>query len=154
MGKCLGIDFGLKRTGVSISDEFNKIAFPLKTVQSDNLISILQDIIKTESIEKIIIGTNNAGKYKEICDLLPKKLKKYSPKEFNLSVLEENIISLIKLLKTKFPDIFVYRIDERFTSKIAKQTIAISGASKIKRRNKENIDKISATLILQSYLNK
>ena len=135
MGKCLGIDFGLKRTGVSISDEFNKIAFPLKTVQSDNLISIFQDIIKTESIEKIIIG------------------KPYDLKG-NLSVLEENIISLIKLLKTKFPNILVFRIDERFTSKIAKQTIAISGASKIKRRNKENIDKISATLILQSYLNK
>ena len=135
MGKCLGIDFGLKRTGVSISDEFNKIAFPLKTVQSDNLISILQDIIKTESIDKIIIG------------------KPYDLKG-NLSVLEENIISLIKLLKTKFPNILVFRIDERFTSKIAKQTIAISGASKIKRRNKENIDKISATLILQSYLNK
>ena len=135
MGKCLGIDFGLKRTGISISDEFNKIAFPLKTVQSDSLINILQDIIKTESIEKIIIG------------------KPYDLKG-NLSVLEENIISLIKLLKTKFPDILVFRIDERFTSKIAKQTIAISGASKIKRRNKENIDKISATLILQSYLNK
>jgi len=135
MGKCLGIDFGLKRTGISISDEFNKIAFPLKTVQSDNLISILQDIIKTESIEKIIIG------------------KPYDLKG-NLPVLEENIIGLIKLLKTKFPDILVFRIDERFTSKIAKQTIAISGASKIKRRNKENIDKISATLILQSYLNK
>ena len=135
MGKCLGIDFGLKRTGISISDEFNKIAFPLKTVQSDNLINILQDIIKTESIEKIIIG------------------KPYDLKG-NLSVLEENIISLIKLLKTKFPNILVFRIDERFTSKIAKQTIAISGASKIKRRNKENIDKISATLILQSYLNK
>ena len=135
MGKCLGIDFGLKRTGISISDEFAKIAFPLKTVQSDNLISILQDIIKTESIEKIIIG------------------KPYDLKG-NLSVLEENIISLIKLLKTKFPNILVFRIDERFTSKIAKQTIAISGASKIKRRNKENIDKISATLILQSYLNK
>ena len=135
MGKCLGIDFGLKRTGISISDEFNKIAFPLKTVQSDNLINILQDIIKTESIEKIIIG------------------KPYDLKG-NLPVLEENIIGLIKLLKTKFPDILVFRIDERFTSKIAKQTIAISGASKIKRRNKENIDKISATLILQSYLNK
>ena len=135
MGKCLGIDFGLKRTGISISDEFNKIAFPLKTVQSDSLISILQDIIKTESIEKIIIG------------------KPYDLKG-NLPVLEENIIGLIKLLKTKFPDILVFRIDERFTSKIAKQTIAISGASKIKRRNKENIDKISATLILQSYLNK
>ena len=135
MGKCLGIDFGLKRTGVSISDEFNKIAFPLKTVQSDTLISILQDIIKTESIEKIIIG------------------KPYDLKG-NLPVLEENIISLIKLLNTEFPDILVFRIDERFTSKIAKQTIAISGASKIKRRNKENIDKISATLILQSYLNK
>ena len=135
MGKCLGIDFGLKRTGVSISDEFNKIAFPLKTVQSDTLISILQDIIKTESIEKIIIG------------------KPYDLKG-NLPDLEENFISLIKLLKTKFPNILVFRIDERFTSKIAKQTIAISGASKIKRRNKENIDKISATLILQSYLNK
>jgi len=135
MGKCLGIDFGLKRTGISISDEFAKIAFPLKTVQSDSLINILQDIIKTESIEKIIIG------------------KPYDLKG-NLSVLEENIISLIKLLKTKFPNILVFRIDERFTSKIAKQTIAISGASKIKRRNKENIDKISATLILQSYLNK
>ena len=135
MGKCLGIDFGLKRTGISISDEFAKIAFPLKTVQSDSLINILQDIIKTESIEKIIIG------------------KPYDLKG-NLPVLEENIISLIKLLKTKFPNILVFRIDERFTSKIAKQTIAISGASKIKRRNKENIDKISATLILQSYLNK
>tara|TARA_B100001750_G_C14923917_1_gene310702 strand:+ start:105 stop:512 length:408 start_codon:yes stop_codon:yes gene_type:complete len=135
MGKCLGIDFGLKRTGISISDEFAKIAFPLKTVQSDSLINILQDIIKTESIEKIIIG------------------KPYDLKG-NLPVLEENIIGLIKLLKTKFPDILVFRIDERFTSKIAKQTIAISGASKIKRRNKENIDKISATLILQSYLNK
>ncbi len=135
MGKCLGIDFGLKRTGISISDEFNKIAFPLKTVQSDNLISIIRDIIKTESIEKIIIG------------------KPYDLKG-NLPVLEKNIISLIKLLKTKFPDIFVYRIDERFTSIIAKQTIAISGAPKMKRRNKENIDKISATLILQSYLNK
>tara|TARA_B100001765_G_scaffold213283_1_gene178859 strand:+ start:929 stop:1336 length:408 start_codon:yes stop_codon:yes gene_type:complete len=135
MGKCLGIDFGLKRTGISISDEFNKIAFPLKTVQSDNLISIIRDIIKTESIEKIIIG------------------KPYDLKG-NLSVLEKNIISLIKLLKTKFPDIFVYRIDERFTSIIAKQTIAISGVAKMKRRNKENIDKISATLILQSYLNK
>ena len=135
MGKCLGIDFGLKRTGISISDEFNKIAFPLKTVQSDNLISIIRDIIKTESIEKIIIG------------------KPYDLKG-NLPVLEKNIISLIKLLKTKFPNIFVYRIDERFTSKIAKQTIAISGVAKMKRRNKENIDKISATLILQSYLNK
>lgn len=135
MGKCLGIDFGLKRTGISISDEFNKIAFPLKTVQSDNLISIIRDIIKTESIEKIIIG------------------KPYDLKG-NLPVLEKNIISLIKLLKTKFPNIFVYRIDERFTSIIAKQTIAISGVAKMKRRNKENIDKISATLILQSYLNK
>ena len=135
MGKCLGIDFGLKRTGISISDEFNKIAFPLKTVQSDNLISVIRDLIKTESIEKIIIG------------------KPYDLKG-NLSVLEKNIISLIKLLKTKFPNIFVYRIDERFTSIIAKQTIAISGVAKMKRRNKENIDKISATLILQSYLNK
>ena len=56
MGKCLGIDFGLKRTGISISDETNKIAFPLKTVKSDSLINEIQNINKTEAIEKIIIG--------------------------------------------------------------------------------------------------
>jgi len=135
MGKCLGIDFGLKRTGMSISDEFNKIAFPLKTVKSDSLINEIQDINKTDTIEKIIIG------------------KPYDLKG-NLSTIETNILSLIKLLNTKFPNILVDRIDERFTSKIAKQVILESGLGKIKRRDKKYIDKISATLILQSYLKK
>ena len=133
MGKCLGIDFGLKRTGLSISDEFNKIAFPLKTVNSDTIINEIQDINNTETIEKIIIG------------------KPYDLKG-NLSVIETNILSLIELLNTKFPNILVDRIDERFTSKIAKQTILKSGIGMRKRRNKDNIDKVSATLILQSYL--
>ncbi len=133
MGKCLGIDFGLKRTGISISDETNKIAFPFKTVKSDNLINVIQEIKKTEIIEKIIIG------------------KPYDLKG-NLSNIETNILSLVKLLNTKFPNILVNRIDERFTSKIAKQTILKSGIGKMKRRDKENIDKISATLILQYYL--
>jgi len=135
MGKCLGIDFGLKRTGMSISDEFNKIAFPLKTVKSDSLINEIQDINKTDTIEKIIIG------------------KPYDLKG-NLSTIETSILSLIKLLNTKFPDILVDRIDERFTSKIAKQVILESGLGKTKRRDKKYIDKISATLILQSYLKK
>jgi len=133
MGKCLGIDFGLKRTGLSISDEFNKIAFPLKTVKSDSIINEIQDINKNDTIEKIIIG------------------KPYDMKG-NLSLIETNILSLIELLNTKFPNILVYRIDERFTSKIARKTILESGIGKMKRRDKENIDKISATLILQSYL--
>ncbi len=133
MGKCLGIDFGLKRTGLSISDEFNKIAFPLKTVKSDSIINEIQDINKNDTIEKIIIG------------------KPYDLKG-NLSLIETNILSLIELLNTKFPNILVDRIDERFTSKIAKQTILKSGMGKRKRRNKDNIDKVSATLILQSYL--
>jgi len=133
MGKCLGIDFGLKRTGISISDESNKIAFPLKTVNSNSLVNEIQDINKTESIEKIIIG------------------KPYDLKG-NLSNIEADILHLVKLLNTKFPNILVNRIDERFTSKIAKKTLLDSGIGKIKRRNKENIDKISATLILQSYL--
>ena len=135
MGKCLGIDFGLKRTGLSISDEFNKIAFPLKTVKSDSIINEIQDINKNDTIEKIIIG------------------KPYDLKG-NLSLIETNILSLIELLNTKFPNILVDRIDERFTSKIAKQTILKSGMGKIKRRNKGNIDKVSAALILQSYLTK
>ena len=133
MGKCLGIDFGLKRTGISISDESNKIAFPLKTVKSDSLINEIEDIDKTEVIGKIIIG--------QPYDL-----------NGNLPNIEANILSLIELLNTKFPNILVNRIDERFTSKIAKQTILKSGIGKMKRRDKENIDKISATLILQSYL--
>ncbi len=133
MGKCLGIDFGLKRTGLSISDEFNKIAFPLKTVKSDSIINEIEDINKNDTIEKIIIG------------------KPYDLKG-NLSLIETNILSLIELLNTKFPNILVDRIDERFTSKIAKQTILKSGMGKRKRRNKDNIDKVSATLILQSYL--
>ena len=108
MGKCLGIDFGLKRTGISISDETNKIAFPLKTVKSDSLINEIHNINNTEVIEKIIIG------------------KPYDLKG-NLLNIETNIISLVKLLKNKFPNILVNRIDERFTSKIAKQTILDSG---------------------------
>ena len=135
MGKCLGIDFGLKRTGISISDESNKIAFPLKTVKSDSLINEIEDINKTEAIGKIIIG--------QPYDL-----------NGNLSNIEGNILSLVELLNTKFPNILVSRMDERFTSKIAKKTILESGIGKMKRRNKENIDKISATLILQSYLKK
>ena len=135
MGKCLGIDFGIKRTGISISDESNKIAFPLKTVKSDSLINEIEDIDKTEVIGKIIIG--------QPYDL-----------NGNLSNIEGNILSLVELLNTKFPNILVSRMDERFTSKIAKKTILESGIGKMKRRNKENIDKISATLILQSYLKK
>jgi putative Holliday junction resolvase len=135
MGKCLGIDFGLKRTGISISDESNKIAFPLKTVKSDTLINEIEDINRTDTIEKIIIG------------------KPYDLKG-NISSIETNILSLVKLLNIKFPNILVYRIDERFTSKIAKQTILKSGVPMMKRRDKENIDKVSATLILQSYLKK
>jgi len=135
MGKCLGIDFGLKRTGMSISDESNKIAFPLKTVKSDTLINEIEDINKTDTIEKIVIG------------------KPYDLKG-NILSIETNILSLVELLNIKFPNILVYRIDERFTSKIAKQTILKSGVTMMKRRNKENIDKVSATLILQSYLKK
>ena len=135
MGKCLGIDFGLKRTGISISDKSNKIAFPLKTVKSDTLINEIEDINKTDTIEKIVIG------------------KPYDLKG-NILSIETNILSLVELLNIKFPNILVYRIDERFTSKIAKQTILKSGVPMMKRRNKENIDKVSATLILQSYLKK
>jgi len=135
MGKCLGIDFGLKRTGISISDESNKIAFPLKTVKSDTLINEIEDINKTDTIEKIVIG------------------KPYDLKG-NILSIETNILSLVELLNIKFPNILVYRIDERFTSKIAKQTILKSGVPMMKRRDKENIDKVSATLILQSYLKK
>ena len=106
MGKCLGIDFGLKRTGISISDKSNKIAFPLKTIKSDTIINEIQDIKKTETIEKIIIGK-------------PFDLKG------NLSSIEKNILSLIELLNTKFPNILVDRIDERLPQKLQNKLFPI-----------------------------
>ena len=131
--KYIGIDYGKKRTGISISD-FNKvISFPLDTIETKNLIFYLKDLIVNEKIEKVVIGK-------------PLKLNN------KLHELEIDIIQFIKSIKSIFPQIIIERIDERFTSKISSLIIRQSGINRKSRMNKSIIDKISASLILESYL--
>lgn len=133
MARILAIDYGLKRTGIAVTDELQIIASGLTTVSTNELIEFLQDYIKKESIELFLIG---------------------EPKQMNNSPSESEvlIIPFIKKLESVFPNIPIKRVDERFTSKMAFQTMIDSGLKKNQRKNKALIDEISATLILQSYL--
>ena len=131
--KYIGIDYGLKRTGVSISDYSKVISFPLDTIDTSTLIIFLEDLIPNENIEKVIIG---------------------KPINLNnqLHELENDILQFIELLQSIFPKIIIERVDERYTSKISSFIIRQSGVNKKSRMNKSIIDKISASLILESYL--
>ena len=131
--KYIGIDYGKKRTGISISDYNKVISFPLDTIETKSLIFYLKDLIDNEKIEKVVIGK-------------PLKLNN------ELHELEIDIIQFIKSLKSIFPQIIIERIDERYTSKISSLIIRQSGINQKSRMNKSIIDKISASLILESYL--
>ena len=133
LSKYLGIDFGIKKSGVSISDSNKLISFPLETIETKNLLDYIKQISIDENIEIVVIGK-------------PLKLNN------EIHDLEEEIVKFIKSLKNYLPNIQVERIDERFTSKISKQIIIKSGVGKKNRRDKLKIDKISASLILESYL--
>ncbi len=133
MGKILAIDYGKKRTGIAITDDLQIIASGLTTVPTNELINFLKDYIKKETIELFIIGK-------------PKQM------DFSDSESETLIIPFLKKLEKHFPKIPTKRIDERFTSKLAFQTMIDSGLNKKQRQNKALIDEISATIILQSYL--
>ena len=118
---------------MSISDYNKVISFPLDTIDTSTLIKFLEDLIPNENIEKVIIG---------------------KPLNLNnqLHVLENDILQFIELLQSIFPKITIERIDERYTSKISSFIIRQSGVNKKSRMNKSIIDKISASLILESYL--
>jgi putative Holliday junction resolvase len=102
--KYIGIDYGKKRTGISISDYDKIISFPLETVETTNLLNFLKDLTKKEKIEKIIIG---------------KPLKLNS----NIHLIENEIVEFIKSINKSFPNITIHRVDERFTSKISKKIL-------------------------------
>ena len=131
--KYIGIDYGKKRTGISISDYEKIISFPLETVETINLLNFLKDLTKKEKIEKIIIG---------------KPLKLNS----NIHLIENEIVEFIKSINKSFPNITIHRVDERFTSKISKKILNQLETKKKIRMDKLIIDKISASLILESYL--
>ncbi|MBO7290540.1 MAG: Holliday junction resolvase RuvX [Bacteroidaceae bacterium] len=133
MARLLAIDYGKKRTGLAVSDEMQIIAGGLTTVPTVELLDFLLDYVKREPVECIIVG-------------LPKQMNN-EPSE-NMCRITPFVNRLRKLL----PDIPVVFHDERFTSVLAQRTIIEAGIKKMARRNKELVDEVSATIILQSYM--
>lgn len=135
MGRILAIDYGLKRTGIAVTDEMQMIASGLTTVDSPKAIDFLRDYFAKEKVERVLIG---------------------EPKQMNgLPSQSAPIIeSFITNFTSQFPDMQLERVDERFTSKMAFQTMIDSGLKKKQRQDKGLIDEISATIMLQDYLSR
>lgn len=135
MYRILAIDYGVKRCGIAVTDPMQIIASGLTTVATNELLQFLKKYINEENVREIIVGK-------------PKRMNNED------SDIEALILNFIKNLITEFPELTILREDERFTSKMAFQTMIDSGMKKKQRQNKELIDEISATIILQSYLNR
>ena len=133
MAKAVGVDYGSKRVGIAISDSSQIIATALCTVENKIIFSFLKDLTEKEDIDTIVIGES----------------KNLDNTETDSS---KQIYQFIEKIKNKFPKVLIKTIDERFTSKIAFQSIIDSGIKKKKRHNKSLIDEVSATIILQDYL--
>ena len=133
MGRILAIDYGQKRVGIAVTDELQLIANSLITVHSKDILSFLKEYIKKEKVDCFVVG---------------------EPKQMNNQASEsvKYINPFINQLKKEFPNMPIERCDERFTSKIATQTILMSGLKKKDRQDKSLIDSISATIILQTYM--
>ena len=133
MGRILSIDYGKKRTGIAVTDPLQIIATALETVDSQLLFQFLTAYFKKEPVDAIVIG-------------MPKNLNN---KDTEMTPV---VTELITRLRKSFPEKPIHEIDERFTSSIAKQTMITGGMKKKDRQEKGNVDKISATIILQSFL--
>jgi putative holliday junction resolvase len=133
MGRILAVDYGRKRTGIAVSDPLQMIANGLETVPSHTIIDFLKNYFQREKVDEVVVGN-------------PKQLNN-QPSE---SVTFVN--DFIKKFKKAFPDRELHLIDERFTSKMAFQTMIDGGLKKEQRKDKALVDKISATIILQSYM--
>ena len=133
MGRILAIDFGKKRTGVAVTDELQIIASGLTTVDTSELLTFLKNYTQKENVELFLVG---------------------KPKQMDNSDSESEVLILpfLEKLEKAIPSIPIKRVDERFTSKMAFQTMIDSGLKKKQRQNKSLVDEISATIILQSYL--
>ena len=135
MGQILAIDYGKKRCGLAATDDLQMIASGLDTVDTSVLLEYLKKYFIQNQVDKIVIG-------------FPVDLRG------NISEVEGDILKFVENFQNVFPEIGVERFDERFTSKIASYFISQSGKNKKQRQEKGLIDKVSATLILQQYLEK
>ena len=133
MGRILAIDYGRKRTGIAVTDPMQIIANGLTTVRTHELMTFLLEYIEKEKVEEIIMG-------------LPKQMDN-SPSESM-----KYIDPFVRSLKKKLPNMPIEFVDERFTSVLAQRTILEAGLKKKDRQNKALVDEVSATIILQTYL--
>ncbi|HEY3430702.1 MAG TPA: Holliday junction resolvase RuvX [Cyclobacteriaceae bacterium] len=133
MGRVVAIDYGRKRTGLAVTDPLRIIATALDTVPSTDLLSYLKAYSQKETVDEFVIG-------------MPKTLKNEDSETAPL------VRKFIELLKNNFPGKPVHEVDERFTSRMAQRTMIDGGMKKKDRQEKGNVDKISATIILQSFL--
>lgn len=135
MGRIIAIDFGLKRTGIAVTDVNGVIAFPLETVETRGLISFLKNYVSKEKVNSIVVG-------------MPKQ---ESGKD---SSVASEVRKLIAQLRKNFPKLELKEEDERYTSVLAQRALIDSGVKKMQRRDKSLVDVTSATILLQSYLEK
>jgi putative Holliday junction resolvase len=133
MARILCIDYGLKRTGIAVTDPLQIIATGLTTVDSKNLVPFLKDYCKQQEVESFVIGE-------------PKNLDNSDTHATPL------VKAIIEKLKKEFPDIPLKKVDERYTSKLAKQAMIDMGMKKKDRRNKKTVDEIAAVIMLQEYM--
>ncbi len=133
VGRIVGLDFGRVRTGIATTDEMQLIASGLTTVPTTELLSFLKKFVAEEKVTSFVVG---------------------EPRQMNNMPSESEAIigPFVEVLKKTFPDIPVHRQDERFTSQMAVKSMVASGMKKKNRRDKKMVDEISATLILQGYL--
>ncbi len=135
MPRILSIDYGSKRTGIAVTDPLQIIASSLTTVESSTAINFIVGYCAKEAVEKIIIG-------------LPKNLDNTATDATPI------VVNFTSKLKTALPLMPVVMVDERFSSKMAEATMLQTGLKKMQRRDKQLVDRISATILLQEYLNR
>ncbi len=133
MGRILAIDYGNKRVGIAVTDPLQIIATPLDTIHSKDLLTYLKAYLLKEEVEALVVG-------------LPQTLTGKA------TDVTSAVVGLVRKLQKEFPNLPVHTVDERFTSRMAKQAMLAGGVKKMDRRDKAMVDRISATIILQSFL--
>jgi putative Holliday junction resolvase len=133
MSKVLAIDYGQKRTGIAITDSLRMIASPLETVETGKIFEYLEKIILKEKIVDVVVG----------------EARHLDGNASEITLLQEKFC---KEINKKFPAVVIHRIDEMYTSKLASQALVMGGMKKKDRQNKGNLDKVSAAIILQQFL--
>jgi putative holliday junction resolvase len=133
MGRILAIDYGLKRTGIAVTDSLRIIATPLETVPTDQLLLFLQKYLQREIVDEFVVG-------------MPKTLKNED------SQIAPFVRAFVEQLKKTFPEKPIHLADERFTSSMAQRALIDGGMKKKDRQVKGNVDKVSAAIILQGFM--